>query len=264
VFALVVEDVGERIERGARRDGINGAAVGFDGAERRVESLAAEGEGFAHGSVRRAEQHERVDLARQARAKEAIRVPVADLAAPRIDVRRDETAHGAVLLFGTSHADAFLLEVRAQLERVGVVGAAGVGRGAHGRARELVLDPFSFCLVARAVEEKSLVELVGQPAHDGDRDFSPGFLRGKIGDFFDRQRAREAGHHRDERGRDGRHFGRHAFRVAEHHGLSEAGVGYEDGLDGAKARALDGQGTYFIRDRRRPRPRPSGGRASPS
>ncbi len=113
MLALVVEHVRERVERGTRGDGVDGADVRLDGPEGRVERLATEGERLAHGRVRGAEQHERVDVTREPRPKQAICMPVADLAAPRVDVRRDEPAHGAVLFLRPGDRDAFLFEVGA-------------------------------------------------------------------------------------------------------------------------------------------------------
>ena len=198
----------------------------------------AKSERFAHGSVGRAEQNERIDLLGQARAKRCVRVSVADLSAPRVDVGRDETSHRPVLLFRPRGADAILFEVGAELRRVGVVGAAGVGRGAHERVRKLLLDLLPLGLVARAVEKQRVVELVGEPLHDGDRHVRPRLLRDGVGDLVDGECAGEARDDGDERSGNGRHPRRHALGVAEHHGLSESRIGYENGFDWTEARAL--------------------------
>jgi len=43
---------------------------------------------------------------------------------------RDEAAHRSIFLLGPHRAQTFLIQVRAELDRVGVVGAAGVRRSA--------------------------------------------------------------------------------------------------------------------------------------
>ena len=57
VLALVIEDVGERIERRTRRDAHRSRrSIDLDGTERRSERLATKREGLAHRRVRGAER----------------------------------------------------------------------------------------------------------------------------------------------------------------------------------------------------------------
>ncbi len=100
-------------------------------------------------------------------------------------------------------------------------------------------------MVARALEEEGLVELVGELLHDFDGDFRAGLFRDEPGDLVDGERAREASHDGNERRRNGRDLHGDTLGVAEHDGLSEPGIGDEDGFDGTKTRALAVQWTFL-------------------
>ena len=70
-------------------------------------------------------------------------MPVAALASPGIDVRRDEAAHLAVLFLAPRAREMqSCVEVRLQLGGIGMVSAAGVGGGREpSRSDELRLAP---------------------------------------------------------------------------------------------------------------------------
>jgi hypothetical protein len=121
------------------RQFVDSLEVRRDGAQRSGEGLATERKGLAHGSVRRAEDDEGIDVGRERRGEGAVRVTVAHGAAPRVDVRRherDRTTGGDSDIVRS--AQTFLVDVPRQRIGVGVVRATGVGGGADGGSRDAV------------------------------------------------------------------------------------------------------------------------------
>jgi hypothetical protein len=128
VLALVIEDIREGIERRARGDGVDGGVVHGHAAQWSLEGLAAECERFAHRGMRGAEKDECIDLLGQTGSQEPVGVAVPSLAAPGVDVRRDQAAHTPASFLRPSAADAIVGQISAELLGIGMVRAAGVRR----------------------------------------------------------------------------------------------------------------------------------------
>src|SRR5688572_12587580 len=129
VLALVIELVGVRIEITSAGDLVDRCEVALDRAERRREAFTTERKWLTHRRVRRSEQHERVGARGKCVLERSVRVPVAERAAPWIDVRSDEADEPVAVRFVAvrpARAEAVAIDVICKLARIAVVRAAGV------------------------------------------------------------------------------------------------------------------------------------------
>ena len=151
-----------QVEAAGGRELAQGVGVGREGsraASRRPWGTRRRGGRIGACEVR-PEQHEGVDARVEPLGEGAVGVAVARGGAPQVHVRRAEADDGPVRgAAGRGAGEALLLDEAGELVGVVVVGAAGVGGGAHVGGGEGADDLAAAGAVAGRVEEQGRVEL---------------------------------------------------------------------------------------------------------